>query len=80
MRVILSLSQNEPVVFMGDFNCVRSANERWGCVYRSIDTIDFNDFISDCNLLDISPKNANYTWFGPEGKKCKLDRVLVNAD
>ena len=52
----------------------------WKCTYRRNDTEGFDSLIKDCNLLDISPANANFTWYGPEGKKSRLDRILVNFD
>lgn len=80
MRCILHILQSEPVIILGDFNCIRSANERWKCVYSRNDTLSFDAFLTDCNLIDLNPVNANFTWYGPEGRRSRLDRVLVNAD
>lgn len=78
LRSILDCIGEEAVCFLGDFNCVRSSNERFNCEYRKIETREFNDWISDCNLAEVHISNARYTWFGEESKKSKLDRVLVN--
>ena len=80
LREILGLIQSEPVVILGDFNCVRSTREVWKCTYRRTDSEGFDSLIKNYNLLDLSPVNANYTWFGPEGKKSRLDRILANSD
>lgn len=41
---------------------------------------EFNAFIKDANLMDLEMKNDNFTWFGPQGKCSKLDRLLVNSN
>lgn len=68
----------DPCCFIGDFNCVRDDSERQNCVYRRNDMMHFNDFINNVNLLELAASNATFTWFGSQGRKSKLDRVLVN--
>lgn len=40
--------------------------------------VGFNQFIDDANLLDLTLVDGLFTWFGPMGKKSRLDRALVN--
>ncbi|KAK1396773.1 hypothetical protein POM88_006636 [Heracleum sosnowskyi] len=63
----------------GDFNCVREERERSNCEYRKADSVLFNDFIQDCNLMDLEPQNSTFTWFGKDGKRSKLDRFLLDS-
>lgn len=64
---------------MGDFNSVRNETERKNCVYRKKDSIGFDSFIKDNNLLDLGIINSSFTWFGANGKCNKLDRFLLNG-
>lgn len=35
----------------------------------------FDDWIKDCYFLDLSLSNSKFTWFGPAGKRSKLDNI-----
>lgn len=74
---MLSL-KDERVCIVGDFNCIKDDLERANYVYRRLDTIEFNHFIDNSNLLDLALFDSQFTWFAPLGKKCRLDRELVN--
>lgn len=76
---ILNCIVEEPVCFVGDFNCIRSNKERVNCVYARKDMEEFNAMIGDNNLFDIGMSNARYTWFGFDKKKSRLDRALVDV-
>lgn len=76
---ILGCVIDEPICFIGDFNCIRSSKERMNCVYARRDVADFNSMIDNNNLLDIGMLNAKFTWFGHGNKKSRLDRVLVDV-
>lgn len=78
MRSIVGCITEEPMCFIGDFNCIRSELERMKCVYARVDVEEFNTMIEDLNLLEISMVNASFTWFGYEGKMSRLDRALVD--
>lgn len=80
LRNIIECVQGEKICFIGDFNCVRDVSERLNCVYRDKETEEFNELIMDCNLAEVHIVNSSYTWFGPENRKSKLDRVLVNSN
>ncbi|GJT16101.1 RNA-directed DNA polymerase, eukaryota [Tanacetum coccineum] len=65
-------------IVMGDFNEVRSADERMGSVFNIQGAADFNDFISNSGLVDIQLEGYLFTWSHPSASKMsKLDRFLV---
>ena len=67
---------------LGDFNSIRSAEERVSLSQRRIDPHDiatFNQWISDLELQEIKSVGPNYTWIRPNGYvKSRLDRFLVS--
>lgn len=67
-----------PLCLIRDFNSIRSKEDMEGCVYNQRDTVFFNSLIEDHGLVEIIGCNYTFTWFGPNQKKSKLDRVLVN--
>lgn len=77
---ISSSLQNERLCFIGDFNSIRDESERKNCSYRRGDTEGFNKFIDNSNLLELALVNSEYTWYGPGGRKSKLDRAMVNSE
>nr|GEY39606.1 RNA-directed DNA polymerase, eukaryota [Tanacetum cinerariifolium] len=65
-------------IVMGDFNEVRSADERIGSVFNIQRATDFNDFISNSRLVDIQLEDYSFTWSHPSASKMsKLDRFPV---
>lgn len=76
----MMLIPNEAYCLVGDFNCIRNEGERENCSYRRRDMESFNNFIGDMNLMEMDISNSQFTWFGPRGKRSKLDRALVSAD
>ncbi|XP_071688449.1 uncharacterized protein [Rutidosis leptorrhynchoides] len=46
-------SRDEAWVVCGDFNEVRNETERFNCVFKESRAKRFNEFINNCNLLDI---------------------------
>lgn len=75
-----NLSLNSPSVFIGDFNCTRTQIERVSCQGNSWDSEIFDKWITRSNLIDLQIDNCKFTWIGPNGKRSKLDRALVNAN
>lgn len=63
---------------MGDFNSIREKEDRSGCTYAARDCNNFNAFIEDNNLIEVKGSNFQFTWFGPNNKKRKLDRIIIN--
>ncbi|GJU17261.1 RNA-directed DNA polymerase, eukaryota [Tanacetum coccineum] len=65
-------------IVMGDFNEVRSVEERMGSVYNAHGANVFNDFISNSGLVDVPLEGYSFTWSHPSANKMsKLDRFLV---
>ena len=66
----------------GDFNAIRSRNERKGIRERasqSGEIIGFNSFIDTNSLLELPLVGKKFTWFKANGSaNSRLDRVLVS--
>ncbi|GKA10549.1 RNA-directed DNA polymerase, eukaryota [Tanacetum coccineum] len=75
---------NGEVIVMGDFNEVRSSNERRGSCFNPYSARHFNRFISSSGLVDIPMEGYAFTWSHPSASKMsKLDHFLlreVNVD
>ncbi|XP_017604874.1 uncharacterized protein LOC108451727 [Gossypium arboreum] len=64
----------------GDFNAIRNKSERSNCVGLLRGSRDFGKFIEKCKLVDLPLLGKKFTWFGPENKKSRLDRFLIDED
>lgn len=80
-----NLAQNRNILtcIAGDFNAIRSEDERVGrglaVDYR--DMAAFDDFIRQANLFDCPLTGRKFTWYKKDGScKSKLDRILVNEE
>ncbi|XP_077239816.1 uncharacterized protein LOC143880730 [Tasmannia lanceolata] len=63
----------------GDFNEVKEAGERLGCVRSNSNIQAFADFIAKYEFIDLPIAGASFTWSrGPS--RSRLDRFLVTAD
>nr|GFB27342.1 RNA-directed DNA polymerase, eukaryota [Tanacetum cinerariifolium] len=66
-------------IVMGDFNEVRSEEERFGSQFNRSSARNFNNFISSAGLVEIKTEGYSYTWSHPSASKMsKLDRFLVS--
>ncbi|XP_035841287.1 uncharacterized protein LOC118488182 [Helianthus annuus] len=66
-------------VVTGDFNVVRSREERRNCSFKLSCSSNFNNFIFDSGLLEYNMRGSKYTFSAADGsKQSKLDRFLVN--
>ena len=68
---------------MGDFNAVRSEEERISRSPPSSEDInDFNTCLSSCNLDDLQRSGCEFSWINnqapPNRTWCRLDRALIN--
>ncbi|GJZ71370.1 RNA-directed DNA polymerase, eukaryota [Tanacetum coccineum] len=64
---------------MGDFNEVRSKEERLGSNYNQASSRFFNQFITSSGLVDVNLEGYAFTWSHPSATKMsKLDRFLVS--
>nr|GEY11655.1 RNA-directed DNA polymerase, eukaryota [Tanacetum cinerariifolium] len=67
-------------IFMGDFNEVRSSDERRGSWFNTANARIFNNFISSASLVDVKMEGYSFTWSHPSASKMsKLDRFLVTG-
>ncbi|GKV50668.1 hypothetical protein SLEP1_g57366 [Rubroshorea leprosula] len=65
----------------GDFNAVRSIEERRGKTGESPEMKEFNDFIEAVGLVDYKLANRRFTWYRPDGTAMSwLDRVLMTIE
>nr|GFA86394.1 RNA-directed DNA polymerase, eukaryota [Tanacetum cinerariifolium] len=66
---------------MGDFNEVRSIDERFGSMFNQSCSRLFNHFITSSGLVDVKLEGYSFTWAHPSATKMsKLDRFLVSKD
>lgn len=57
---------------------MRNKADRQGCIHHKRDAADFNLFIGNFSLIELNGSNYSFTWQGPNNKRSKLDRVIVN--
>ncbi|GKU92853.1 hypothetical protein SLEP1_g6524 [Rubroshorea leprosula] len=68
-------------MIVGDFNVVRSPNERKGRIGETQDMREFDDFVVSTGLVDIQLANRRFTWYQPDGSSMsQLDRVLMSGE
>ncbi|GJV37924.1 RNA-directed DNA polymerase, eukaryota [Tanacetum coccineum] len=68
----LITSWNGESLITGDFNEVRSIEERWGSVFNVQGTNAFNSFISSSGLIDIQLEGYSFTWAHPSATKMRF--------
>nr|GEU31653.1 RNA-directed DNA polymerase, eukaryota [Tanacetum cinerariifolium] len=70
---------NRETIILGDFNEVRSIDERHGSCFNPSSSRVFDHFISSSSLVDVKLEGYTFTWSHPSGSKMsKLDRFLVS--
>ncbi|GKB45734.1 RNA-directed DNA polymerase, eukaryota [Tanacetum coccineum] len=78
ISVLLTRWNGETIV-MGDFNEVRSSEERRGSCFNPYSARRFDRFILTSGLVDIKLEGYTFTWSHPSATKMsKLDRFLVS--
>lgn len=70
----------EPLCLIGDFNCVSSPEDRVNCNFKFYEGRLLKDLIDAGGLWDIPLSLPKFTWFGPQGKKSRIDRAIVNQE
>ncbi|GKB96283.1 RNA-directed DNA polymerase, eukaryota, partial [Tanacetum coccineum] len=66
-------------LLLGDFNEVRSAEERLGSEFDQSGAQSFNQFISSSGLMEVKMEGYSFTWsLSSAAKMSKLDRFLVS--
>lgn len=68
-----------PWMLMGDFNVVRSAEEKIGMTLNQAALNVFSDFIENLGLIDLPLVGGKFTWCSNRemATVCRLDRFLV---
>ncbi|GKV29210.1 hypothetical protein SLEP1_g38156 [Rubroshorea leprosula] len=65
----------------GDFNAVRSVEERAGSNGVSKEMVEFNNFIHDARLVDLPLTGRKYTWYNSNGLyMSRIDRFLLSEE
>ena len=83
LRDLKEWVKEDPWIIGGDFNMIRSLEEKKGGVRTiSAATNLFNEFIEELNLVDIGTTNGMFTWqnkrTGDRQIASRLDRFLVS--
>ncbi|GJS06932.1 RNA-directed DNA polymerase, eukaryota [Tanacetum coccineum] len=69
---------NGETIIMGDFNEVRSKDERLGSVFNQFSERNFDHFITSSRFVDVKLEGYAFTWCHPLATKMsKLDRFLI---
>ncbi|GKU95921.1 hypothetical protein SLEP1_g9218 [Rubroshorea leprosula] len=64
----------------GDFNAIRSREEKRGRHFNNTAMRDFNSFIDEAGLEDLPMSGRKFTWFKTDGSAMsRLDRFLVST-
>ncbi|XP_071705294.1 uncharacterized protein [Rutidosis leptorrhynchoides] len=79
LHTLISNAPNDAWVISGDFNEVRSDEERLNCQFIESRAKMFNDFINNTKLIDIPLGGRIFTRVSDDDTKfSKLDRFIVN--
>lgn len=72
-----------PWIVTGDFNCICSSSEKQGSPSLNHSAMDdFNDFINDASLLEMTTTGLDFTLCNMNQSrpiKCHLDRTLIST-
>ncbi|GKV23593.1 hypothetical protein SLEP1_g33302 [Rubroshorea leprosula] len=72
-------SRNGNWCLAGDFNAVRSIEERAGCRGMSAEMREFDEFIHSADLIDLPLVGRKYTWYDSNGQyMSRIDRFLIS--
>nr|GFD14480.1 RNA-directed DNA polymerase, eukaryota [Tanacetum cinerariifolium] len=70
---------NGETIVLGDFNEVRSEDERFDSIFHQSYAREFNHFISSSGFLEVKMEGYLFTWsHSSASKMSKLDRFLVS--
>ena len=79
LSYVANTLEDSNLIFIGDFNMTRNMEECLNCDNRRDDCEDFDSWIKNMNLFDLKLSNANFIWIGRQGKRSRLDRVIINS-
>ncbi|KAL4348556.1 hypothetical protein GQ457_17G007420 [Hibiscus cannabinus] len=71
-----------PMIIGGDFNAVLSQEEKVGSSFDTQSAMVFDDFIQECELMDLPLNGGKFTWRrgGNNLAASRLDRFLVSPE
>jgi exonuclease III len=83
LRHLSGLTKHDRWILGGDFNIIRSLEEKKGGSRRlDQDSCDFNNLIDDLRLIDLEVNNGIHTWTNRRTRAhqiaCKLDHFLIS--
>ncbi|GKV44506.1 hypothetical protein SLEP1_g51682 [Rubroshorea leprosula] len=65
----------------GDYNTVRSVEERVGCTVTTNEMREFDAFIHNTRLIDLLLVGRKYTWYNSNGQyMSRIDRFLLSKE
>ncbi|GKD91455.1 RNA-directed DNA polymerase, eukaryota, reverse transcriptase zinc-binding domain protein, partial [Tanacetum coccineum] len=77
--ILVLKSWNGDVIIMGDFNEVRTQDERHGSIFNAHGVDSFNLFISSAGLEEVPLDGCKFTWCHKSGSKMsKLDLFFIS--
>ncbi|GJT68439.1 RNA-directed DNA polymerase, eukaryota [Tanacetum coccineum] len=65
------------VIIMGDFNEVRTKEERFGSIFNAHRAAVFNSFISPGGLVEVPPGGYSFTWSHKSASRMRKIRMWV---
>lgn len=78
----LNVNRRQPWCIFGDFNAIRSNEEKIGGTLRGKAAfVDFNNMLNGCKMEELKSRGDSFTWGGTRGKysvQSKLDRWFAN--
>ncbi|KAH1065180.1 hypothetical protein J1N35_030167 [Gossypium stocksii] len=79
MRILSELRNQFASLWIvgGVFNVVRCISERSRCLGSKKGSREFDNFIHNCKLIDLPMVGKKFTWYGPDNKKSRLGRFLL---
>ncbi|XP_059070557.1 uncharacterized protein LOC131860196 [Cryptomeria japonica] len=73
-----NLGELGKVIMAGDFNAILDFNDKVGGLRKPTKVMeDFREFVYNCRLVDVIPKNGKFTW---NNRRLKFSNILERLD
>ncbi|XP_021997842.1 uncharacterized protein LOC110894871 [Helianthus annuus] len=77
LREVIGAGSGQRVI-LGDFNAVRSSEERRNSGFNRASVADLNEFVALSGLVEYCMRGRSFTYLAPNSNKIsKIDRILV---